>query len=235
MRQYLIYDGEDSRDYGVYISGSGVFNAPSRAYDYLEIAGRNGSLIGFEKRLENIEVTYPAFIYTNFKKAMEDFRSFLLSRTGYCRLIDSYNPNEYRMASFAGGLTVEPTAQLDAGSFDIVFNCKPQRFLLSGEEVRTFTADGTIINPTRFPSAPFIRVYGAGVLGIGDQSITISEADVYTDIDCEIMEAFKGTQSRNQYITNSGIDFPRLESGSTGISLGSGITRVEITPRWFVV
>ena len=34
---------------------------------------------------------------------------------------------------------------------------------------------------------------------------------------------------------NSGIDFPRLAAGSTGISLGTGITKVEITPRWFVV
>lgn len=235
MRNYLTYDGADSRDYGVYISGQGVFNSPSRAYEFLDVAGRNGSLIGFEKRLENIEVTYPAFIYANFKKAVAGWRNFLLSRNGYCRLIDSYNPSEYRLAAYVGGLEVEPTSKNDAGQFDITFNCKPQRYLLSGEETRVFTADGTVFNPSHFPSAPFLRVYGSGVLGIGGETITIADADEYTDIDCEIMEAYKGTQSKNYLITNSGIDFPKLYSGENGISLGNGITRVEIVPRWFIV
>jgi len=235
MRQYLTFNGGDSRDYGVYISGQGAFNAPAREYELISIPGRDGDLTGFEKRLANVEVTYPAFIYTNFRQNIRDFRSFLLSSIGYCRLEDTYNADEFRLALYRGGLEAEVLSNNKAGNFEITFECKPQRYLKTGEIVTTLTASGAITNPTPFPSAPLLRVYGAGTLGIGSQSIIITEADVYTDIDCEIMEAFKGTESKNYCISNSGTDFPKLTPGLNGITLGTGITRVDITPRWFMV
>lgn len=45
MRQYLIFGGECSKDFGLYISGSGAFNAPERDIETVEVPGRNGSLI----------------------------------------------------------------------------------------------------------------------------------------------------------------------------------------------
>ena len=235
MRNYFTLDGVDSRDFGVYISGQGTFSAPARAYELLSVPGRNGDLVGTEKRFENGELTYPAFIYANFKQNIADFRAFLNSLFGYHRLVDSYHPNEYRMVFFQGEFAPDVTAKNDAASFDITFNAKPQRFLLSGEQVTVLTADGTITNPTRFNSQPILRVYGAGDLGINGDTITISQADVYTDIDCEMMDAFKGTENRNQYITLTNYNFPVLVPGENGIALGAGITRVEITPRWWTV
>lgn len=235
MRNYFTLDGVDSRDFGVYISGQGTFSASARSYELLTVPGRNGDLIGTEKRFENGELTYPAFIYANFKQNIADFRAFLNSLFGYHRLVDSYHPNEYRMVFFQGEFDPDVTAKNDAASFDITFNAKPQRFLLSGEQATTLTADGTITNPTRFNSQPLLRVYGAGNLGINGDTITISQADVYTDIDCEMMDAFKGTENRNQYITLTNYNFPVLVPGENGISLGTGITRVEITPRWWTV
>ena len=235
MRNYFTLDGVDSRDFGVYISGQGTFSAPARSYELLPVPGRNGDLVGTEKRFENGELTYPAFIYANFKQNIADFRAFLNSLFGYHRLVDSYHPNEYRMVFFQGEFDPDVTAKNDAASFDITFNCKPQRFLLSGEQATTLTADGTITNPTRFNSQPLLRVYGAGDLGINGDTITISQADVYTDIDCEMMDAYKGTENRNQYITLTNYNFPVLVPGENGIALGEGITRVEITPRWWTV
>ena len=235
MRNYFTLGGTDSRTFGVYISGQGTFNAPTRESDMLSIPGRNGDLIGFGSRLANAELTYPAFIYANFRENLANFRAFLMSDTGYRRLVDTYNPGEYRLAAYSGGLEVEPTIKNDAGAFDIVFNVKPQRFLLSGEEAQTLTASGTIDNPTLFNSKPLLRVYGAGTLGINSDTIVISTADVYTDIDCETMYAYKGSVSKNQYVSVSGLDFPVLRPGANNITLGSGITSIEITPRWWTV
>lgn len=235
MRNYFTLDGVDSRDFGVYISGQGTFSAPARSYELLPVPGRNGDLVGTEKRFENGELTYPAFIYANFKQNIADFRAFLDSLFGYHRIVDSYHPNEFRMVFFQGEFAPDVTAKNDAASFDITFNCKPQRFLLSGEQATTLTADGSITNPTRFNSQPLLRVYGTGDLGINGDTITISQADVYTDIDCEMMDAYKGTENRNQYITLTNYNFPVLVPGENGIALGTGITRVEITPRWWTV
>ena len=166
-RNFFTLAGTDSRDFGVYINGQGTFNAPSRSYEIISIPGRNGDLIGTEKRLDNVELTYHAFIYNNFEQNIEDFRSFLLSLIGYQRLTDSYHADEFRMVAYEGPFEADVVAMNNAGEFDITFNCKPQRFLTSGEEVTTLTASGSITNPTRFNSQPLLRVYGAGGLGIG--------------------------------------------------------------------
>lgn len=236
MRNYFIIDGTDSRDFGLYLNGAGTFDSPSRAVDFIQVPGRNGDLIGLSTRLENGVYRYQdAFIFSDFRQNMADFRAFLLSQTGYRRLTDSYHPDTYRMVTFTGPLEPQVIETNDAGRFDIELPCMPQRFLLSGETVTTLTATGSITNPTRFATRPLLRVYGAGVLGVGDVNITISAADVYTDIDCETGRAYKGATPRDRYVTLSSIDYPYLQPGANGIALGTGITRVEITPRWYTV
>lgn len=236
MRNYFTLGGADSRTYGVYISGGGVFNAPERMIDFLEVPGRDGDLIGLETRLENGVLIYPAFIYSNFREQIAAFKGFLMQTNAYRRLIDSYNPDEYRLAVCERGLDITPTGKLDAGNFDIEFNVKPQRYLLSGDAITTLTASGTINNPTPFPSKPLIRVYGNGVLGVGAMSITvINNSGNYIDIDSESGLAYRGAVNMNSSITLSGFDFPVLSYGLNNISLGSGISQVQITPRWWRV
>ena len=213
-----------------------TFESPSRAVDFIQVPGRNGDLIGLSTRLENGVYRYTdAFICRDFEANLAAFRAFLLSQTGYRRLTDSYHPDTYRMVAFTGPLSPNVTPSLVAGRFDIELPCMPQRYLLSGETVTTLTSSGSITNPTLFATRPLMRVYGAGVLGVGDVNITISSADVYTDIDCETGRAYKGTTPRDRYVTLSSIDYPYLQPGANGIALGTGITRVEITPRWYTV
>lgn len=235
MRNWLSFAGTDCRDYGVYISGKGVFSAPYRDYEFIKIPGRNGDLIGADHRLKNLELKYPAFVYRDFATTIRGFRSFLLSQVGYKRLTDTYYPDEFRMACYAGPFDPEVLADNKAGTFDLVFTCKPQRYLLTGEVAQTFTEDGDISNTTMFDAKPLLRIYGTGTVGINDESITVTQADEYTDIDCDLMDAFKGTVNKNAYVEVTGIDFPSLVPGQNNISLGTGITRVDITPRWWML
>lgn len=233
MRNYFTLNGVDSRDFGVYISGEGTFSSPSREYNMVPIPGRNGDLVGIERRFENLELKYPAFIYANFDANIRDFRNYLLSLVGYHILIDTYHPDEFRMALYDNEFEPKVVKKNDAGSFDIVFNCKPQRYLLSGETVTTLTADGSITNPTLFNSQPLLRVYGTGQLGVNSDTITISAADTYTDIDCEMMDCFKGLVNKNKFVSFTSYKFPEFVPGLNNISLGTGITQVDITPRWW--
>ena len=177
----LTFDGIDSRQYGVYITGQAVYNSPSRDVEMIEIPGRNGSYALDKGRFNNIEVTYPAGIYgkdeSEFRDAISDFRNALSSRKGYCRLTDDYNPNEYRMATYMTGLDVS-VAKLEAGEFQITFNCKPQRFLTSGETEQTILSGATITNPTLFESEPLLRVLGYGKIEINSSDITVENEDI---------------------------------------------------------
>ena len=172
----LSFDNVSSRTYGVYITGEAVYNAPERDVEMITIPGRNGTFALDNGRFENIEVSYPAGIFADteadFRQAISDFRNFLCSKKGYVRLTDEYNPDEYRMAIYKSGLEVEPT-QLRAGQFDIVFDCKPQRFLTSGETKVTMTSGQSITNPTLFDSQPMLEVYGYGRIGIDRDVIAI--------------------------------------------------------------
>lgn len=92
-----------------------------------------------------------------------------------------------------------------------------------------------IKNPTLFPSKPLIRVTGSGAVGIGDETITIASGYDYVDIDSEIQNCYCGNQNANAAVTFSNRKFPELQPGVNGISLGTGVTSVQITPRWFIL
>lgn len=133
----LSFGGVNSADYGIYITGEGVFNAPKRAVNMVAVPGRNGSIAIDQGHWENIEVTYPAGTFgmdeQEFRTALSNFRNAIASQVGYQRLTDTYHPDEYRMAIYTDGLEVEPTTYNKAGEFELKFNCKPQRWLTAGE------------------------------------------------------------------------------------------------------
>ena len=239
----LTFDGVNSLDSGIYITGEAVYNAPQRQVNMVTVPGRNGTLAIDQGRFENIEVTYPAGCFadnqSDFADKVMDFRNELASRFGYKRLVDTYHPDEFRLGAYSAGLEVGAVGFHNAGEFAIAFDCKPQRFLTSGETVTTLTASGSITNPTLFASSPLLVVTGAGTLTIGDQTLTIASgsANQVIYIDCDSQEAWEivggGKLSRNDYIQNAGEAFPVLNPGANGIVLGTGITRVEVTPRWW--
>ena len=170
----LYFDGQSSGTYGVYITGEAVFSAPQRDVEMIKIPGRNGEFALDNGRFENIEVTYPAGIFADneadFAEAISDFRNFLASRTGYCRLEDDYNPTEYRMAVYKSGLDVDAKV-LKAGEFDITFDCKPQRWLKDGETAVTMASGDTLTNPTLFESSPLLETAGSGKIQFNGYSI----------------------------------------------------------------
>ena len=168
MVNYLVFGGVSSADYGIYISGEALFDAPKREVETVAIPGRNGDLLIDHKRFENIEVSYPAFCYnktyTEFIENIDNFRNAIASQTSYQRLTDTFHPDEFRMATFINGIEINPILYNSGATFTITFTCKPQRFLTSGEIPQIFNAAGTILNPTLFESLPLIKVTGDGTV-----------------------------------------------------------------------
>lgn len=224
----LSFDNTSSRNYGVYITGEAVYNAPERAVEMISIPGRNGSFALDQGRFENITVKYPAGIFAeteaDFAQAISDFRNFLCSKQGYCRLTDEYNPNEFRMAIYKSGLEVEP-AQLRAGEFDIVFECKPQRFLTSGETAVAVANGGTLTNPTLFPSKPLLEVEGYGEIDINGDVMSVD------NVPMGVIQVASG-KTANANTTSIQIDTANLMSGdSFTLSFNESTSRVSLTHR----
>lgn len=180
----ITFGGVNSADFGIYISGEGVFNAPQRDVEMITIPGRNGAFALDNGRFENIEVTYPAFNfepddYDTFMQNLSDFRNAICAQRGYQRLTDTFHPDEYRMATYIGGLEIKPIKYNTASEFNIVFDCKPQRWLTSGETAVTIANSGdTITNPTLFESSPMLEIYGYGTVSFNDYDIEVLSSEL---------------------------------------------------------
>lgn len=235
MRNYFTFNNEDSCDYGLWISGSGTYDAPKRDVSKYSVPGRNGDLLIDNHRFNNIPLSYPAFISKDFYYKFDDFKAFMLSQSGYLRLEDTYHPNEYRMAQFVGPMNPDVKVLNVAGEFEIEFDCKPQRWLKVGEKAIEITSSTTINNPTLYTAKPLVRVYGTGTLVIGSETIEINDVDSYVDIDCEIMDAYKDSTNCNSDIELTSGGFFELEPGLNTITMDNSITSIELTPRWWTI
>ncbi len=206
----ITFGGVNSADYGIYIGGEGTFNAPERDVEVVSVPGRNGNLIIDNGRFQNIEVKYSAINQepdlATFAANLEAFRNAIASQKGYQRLTDTFHPDEYRMATFRSGLEINPIEYNTASEFEIVFDCKPQRFLTSGETSEEITNGGTITNPTAFESSPFLEIEGYGDINIEGQPITINNQPIG-----EVL--LKNKQTNAYYIIE--IDTANLEPGDT--------------------
>lgn len=231
----LTFDGIDSRTYGVYITGEAVFNAPTRRVNMIQIPGRNGLFAQDEGSFDNLTVTYPAGLFgvteADFASAIASFRNALCSRIGYKRLTDEYNANEYRMAVYKEGLEVTP-ATLKAGEFTISFECKPQRWLTSGETKTTITNGGTLTNPTLFASSPLIEVVGYGTIGMTSGGVTQSIDVKHMDTgDLTLGSSLTDTYRPSEAISSvQAIDTSMLNTGNA-INVASALMTYSLTPN----
>lgn len=234
MMGYFMLDGKCSRDFGIYISGEQVFNAPERDVESIEIPGRNGDLTISRNRFKNITVSYPAFIRSDFAQNASAARTWLLASDGYRRLEDSYDPEHYRMARFTGPIDFTMRFLNYAGEVTLSFTCQPQRWRKDGEYPLPCPNGGSLYNDG-FPALPLIKVSGTGTgnLYVGRYTVAIKSLDGYVMLDSNAQNAYKDTLNKNSTI--SAPEFPVLQPGENTVSWDGGIAAVEITPRWWTV
>lgn len=235
-KRAFAFGGRSCREFGVICSGSGTYGAPERDVESVEVPGRSGTLLIDKGRWKNISVTYPCFIVRDFASNMAAFRGWLLSQRGYRRLEDGYDPEHYRMAQFCAALSPEVAAGGHAANFNVTFDCKPQRWLVSGEAAVEAANGGTLVNPTAFDALPLITVTGsgAGTLTVGAVTVEIkSMPEGVLVLDCEAQDVSGGGRNLNSTIYAP--EFPALAAGETAIGWTGGIESVTVVPRWWTL
>lgn len=234
----VIFNGISSQDYGIQVEHPPGYQTPARDYEVIHIPGRNGDLVIDNGSYQNVTRSYQIAVGSlekDFTGMANVIAEWLHSASGYARLEDSYEPEYYRMAMYQDEAEIENIMQ-HAGRASIDFNCKPQRFLKSGEETLRFSKNTTLRNPTGFSALPRITVYGSGsgVLGIGSYTVSISNINGSIVLDSEIQDAYMGNVNRNSDVILSN-GFPEFALGENEITLSGGITYVEVVPRWWTL
>lgn len=184
---YFTLDGHNSIEWGVGLSGTGVFDAPARKGESIYIPGRNGAIWVDGDAWEDIEVIYPCWIAeAGFSQNVDGLRNFLLAHADkYYRLTDTYHPNEYRLARYSGGFEADPGPRNLTGRFDITFDCDPRRFALEDSEYEIGSgATETITNAKPgviFPKIHYVATdVGVSYLQINGEEVLRARANPLT-------------------------------------------------------
>lgn len=236
IENYFIYNSFNSKTNDIYVSGAKTFRTAERDYEKIEIPGRNGFLLQDNGRFKPVAVEYEAFCVNDAITHYRDFVGKLSSNFGLHKLTDTFDATHYRKGIFAGG--IEPNIYaLTTARFTLKFLCQPERWLTSGDTKVTYTQSGTLNNDSRYTAKPLIRVYGNGTFSFDNQQVTVAGNTGYIDIDTEMGDAYEKISgiiyNRNERITATDHELPVLTQGTNVITLGTGITSIEITPRWW--
>lgn len=235
----FFFGGRSSTEFGIIASGVHTYNAPERDLERISIPGRNGDLFRDNGRLKNIPIGYPVAILGDFARNAAAAKAWLLSDGTYKRLSDGYHPDTFRLAVFTGPIDFDVRLLNRIGETTLRFDCKPQRFLVSGETPVAFEGASTLENPG-FEALPLITVYGSGdgTVTVGDTTVKIFGMEDQIVLDCDLQNAYREsdagiTEDMNGYIYAP--VFPTLLPGSNAIGFTGGVERIEITPRWWTV
>lgn len=241
MDNVFFLDGHSSKDYGITLQRAVSFSEPVEDVEIISIPGRNGDLHISSGRYQNITGTASCYaLQKDVQNALEDVANWLSFPTGYRRLEVSDDPSCYRMARISQGIPREIRAGIIA-PFEIVFDCDPRRFLLSGEYPVTVTESRfSIENFTSQTALPLITVYGSapGTLSINGVSMVVKQLTDYIMLDCETQNAYRqdddGIIENLNYAVNAHI-YPSLMPGENIIIFSGGIQKIEILPRWWTL
>lgn len=235
----IIFNGQSSKDYGIEVEYFPKYETPSRDYDVIHVPGRNGDIYidkgSYSNVNRNYDISFASLERDQYVPMANRVSEWLHSPLDYARLEDSYEPEYYRLAVYYEETSMDNILN-QGGRTTISFNCKPQRFLKSGDRPIIFTENGVLKNPTSFPSLPIITVSGdgSGEFSIGKYLISIEEIGLPITINSEIQDAYTNDINRNyDVVLYSG--FPKLESGLNEISFSGGIKSLEVIPKWWTL
>ena len=249
----IFFGRKESTDYGIVIEEPPAYTWPERNYKHDNVNGKNGDEITDFKNYKNVNKKYKiavinkAGFYEGASRLSDFLHRYYDGR--YTRLEDSYEPDIYMKAIYEESGEVENLLE-KAGRAEITFNCKPQKFLLSGDRENEVVDPITYIwNPTNYPSAPIIKIKGSGTIyfmGRPDQTsndgasdrkqVILHVANSYNEIilDCETCDAVNSVGvNMNNFVS---FDEPiRLYPSKNWIIYEGSIEHMSIIPRWWRV
>lgn len=226
-----------TQDHNIYITEVRTFGAPERDVTFQSVPGRSGDLTLDNGRWKNVEIVYGCAIPTDFTTFFSGFKAALAGLVGYLRIEDTIEPDVFRMGLLSGSVDAGVVRRGLAGTFDIHINCKPQKYLKSGEESQTLVKAGIINNAWGGTAKPLITVYGTGPgnLYVGNCTVAIKALSDRITLDCDQMNAYlqteNGLENKNRDIYAP--VFPELAPGETALYWDGGITHIDCIPRWW--
>ena len=244
MMGVISWAGKRSDQFGVSVENYPNSTKPQRKTDRYTIPGRNGDIVLMQDAWSNVEQKYDIVAGSGDKGSVPGSYSqvaeWLCSPTGYCELWDDFDPDHYRLACFMGQFDVNTLSIGRVGRATISFDCKPQRFLMSGKNAITIgSAPATVYNPTAYNARPLVVVHGSGAGTVTVNGTVFTISDIPANglyIDCEGMDCYDGNNNNmNSRVSSSTSEFAVLSPGQNAIGFTGNVQSIVVTPHWFEI
>ena len=227
MNAFILDNTVNSRsDLGLRITKPPDIPAAKRIVDSIAVDGREGSLTILKGWNDTVFEIKAALIGTNIPAR---WRATLPRIMNAKTIYFSNDPTVFYQIKHVHA--EELTRQLSClYEFFITFTCAPFKYLRNVSQIN-MTATGTVNNPGTVYSLPRITVFGTGsrTLIINGKPIVLNILSGSLTLDSELKTCHFGNVAQNNRMNG---DFPVLNPGNNTVTLGTGITRVEIEPRW---
>lgn len=229
-------------------------DAPEPDYEAISVPGRSGDLHLWNDRWKNKMITYHCMCRANARTAVPALLTQLLSQYGYQRITDSLHTTYYKMGEYVGATTPIYSDGGQTARFDLTFDCKPQKWLLSGETEISITSSGvSITNPTNYPAYPLLIFKGYGTVkiteyystahshhyefNITDSGITPSTQNKEIRYDSDIFDAWEvySGANFNQYVSSLSEKMKLTEGKTKVINESSSNLKISLIPRWWTL
>lgn len=227
MFGFTLGDQTTSASLGLRLTAPVAIPAAVRAVEDIEVEGRAGTLTrfsGWEDAEIELELAVP------IRDGLHQYRQAAHELTGASTIALTAEPGRYRKVKHCE--VSELRRELSGwGFFTARLTCQPFAYLTSGLAPMTMSESGTITNPGLLDADPIITVTGTGAL-----SLTIN-ARVYhvhspagsVTLDSARLVAHVSGRVQTDALSEA---FPTFKPGLNRITLGTGISKIVITPNW---
>ena len=229
MKDYFIWNGVKSTDYGIHVSEHPPITLPAERTTQTNVPGRPGSLTTLEGDdvYDDLLLTVTCFVTDTSRIA--DIGGWLKGGgkvTFANRLGGYYKARVVNQIPFDKILRGNPHC-----SFSVNFRCFPFWYLENVADITVTQSSSVITNPGSVYAEPVITVYGSGTitLMVGTTIVELEDISGLVVIDSALKEAYRGTTLMNDHMTG---EFPVLVPGVNGISWTGSVSQVVIQPNW---
>lgn len=227
MFGFTLNNQVSSASLGLRLTAPVAIPASVRRADDIEVEGRAGTLTrftGWEDTEIDLDLAVPV------RDGLDQYRQAAHELTGASTIALIAEPGVYRKVKHCE--VSELRRELSGwGFFTARLTCQPFTYLTEGLNPVTLTASGTITNPGLLEADPIITVTGTGAL-----SLTINTSIYHVNspagqvtLDSERLVAHAHGKVQTDALSEA---FPVLKPGVNRITLGAGISKIEIVPNW---
>lgn len=233
------FNGIKSTSLGVFVEKYPPRPVPQRKMERYSVPGRSGDVLFYEDAWENVKQKYEIYL-----SAERDGLPYVsaqvvrwLNAGGYAELSDEYDRDTFRLAAFTGPVDLQNTLN-QFGRATIEFDCKPQRYLKSGQSFRPLRNGDVLVNPTGYRAAPLIRIpafSGTVTISTNDYQFSFGPYAGPVMLDSEEKEAYNPDFATAVNLNALAVGgYPMLDPGVSEFAITKmGEAPIEIAPRWY--